>query len=81
VIGRLEPRPGRAFGGEEPVYIVPDIYVYRIGDDLHVVLNDDGLPRLRISALYREVLAKGNPAPKDTKEYVGVMVRSGMWLI
>jgi RNA polymerase sigma-54 factor len=81
VIGRLEPRPGRAFGGEDPVYIVPDIYVHRIGDDLHVVLNDDGLPRLRISQLYREVLAKGNPATKDTKEYVGDKVRSAMWLI
>jgi RNA polymerase sigma-54 factor len=44
------------------------------------VLNDDGLPRLRISSLYREVLAKGNPAPKDTKEYVGDKVRSAMWL-
>jgi RNA polymerase sigma-54 factor len=81
VIGRLEPRPGRAFGGDEPVYIVPDIYVYRIGEDFHVVLNDDGLPRLRINALYREVLAKGNPASRDTKEYVGDKVRSAMWLI
>jgi len=81
LIGRLEPRPGRAFGGDDPIYIVPDIYVYRIGDDFHVVLNDDGLPRLRISALYREVLAKGNPAPKDTKEYVNDKVRSAMWLI
>jgi RNA polymerase sigma-54 factor len=81
VIGRLEPRPGRGFGGEDPIYIVPDIYVYRIGDDLHVVLNDDGLPRLRINSLYREVLSKGNPAAKDTKEYVGDKVRSAMWLI
>ncbi len=81
VIGRLEPRPGRAFGGDEPVYIVPDIYVHRIGDDFHVVLNDDGLPRLRINGLYREVLAKGNPASKDTKEYVHDKVRSAMWLI
>jgi len=81
VIGRLEPRPGRAFGGDDPVYIVPDIYVHRIGDDFHVVLNDDGLPRLRINGLYREVLAKGNPASKDTKEYVHDKVRSAMWLI
>jgi RNA polymerase sigma-54 factor len=80
-IGRLEPRPGRAFGGEDPVYIVPDIYVYRLGDEFHVVLNDDGLPRLRISSLYRDVLAKGNPATKDTKEYVNDKVRSAMWLI
>jgi RNA polymerase sigma-54 factor len=81
VIGRLEPRPGRAFGGDEPVYIVPDIYVYRVGDDFHVVLNDDGLPRLRINGLYREVLTKGNPASKDTKDYVNDKVRSALWLI
>jgi RNA polymerase sigma-54 factor len=81
VIGRLDPRPGRAFGGEDPVYIVPDIYVYRIGDDFHVVLNDDGLPRLRISGMYRDVLAKGSPASKDTRDYVHEKVRSAMWLI
>ena len=81
VIGGLEPRPGRAFGGEEPVYIVPDIYVYKIGDDFHIVLNDDGLPRLRINNIYREVLARGGNAPKDTKAYVHDKVRSAMWLI
>jgi RNA polymerase sigma-54 factor len=81
VIGRLEPRPGRAFGGDDPVYIVPDIYIYRIGDEFHVVLNDDGLPRLKISGMYRDVLAKGSPAAKDTRDYVHEKVRSAMWLI
>jgi RNA polymerase sigma-54 factor len=81
VIGGLEPRPGRAFGGEDPVYIVPDIYVYKVGDDFHVVLNDDGLPRLRINSLYREVLSRGTVASKDTKAYVHEKVRSAMWLI
>jgi RNA polymerase sigma-54 factor len=80
-IGSLEPRPGRAFGGEDPVYIVPDIYVYKVGDEFHVVLNDDGLPRLRISNLYREVLARGGDTPKDTRAYVHDKVRSAMWLI
>ena len=81
IIGRLEPSPGRAFGGEDPVYIVPDIYVYKLGDDFHVVLNDDGLPRLRINGLYREVLAKKAGVPKDTKDYVHEKVRSALWLI
>ena len=81
VIGRLEPRPGRAFGGDEPVYIIPDIYVYKIGDDFHVVLNDDGLPRLRINGLYRDVLARGGDTPKDTRAYVHDKVRSALWLI
>jgi RNA polymerase sigma-54 factor len=81
VIGTLEPRPGRAFGGDEPIYIVPDIYVYKVGDDLHIVLNDDGLPRLRISSLYRDVMARGSGMPKDTKAYVHDKVRSALWLI
>jgi RNA polymerase sigma-54 factor len=82
VIGGLEPRPGRGFGGDEPVYITPDIYVYKVGDDFHVVLNDDGLPRLRINGLYKDVLAKKDKAvSKDTKEYVHDKVRSALWLI
>ena len=82
VIGTLEPRPGRAFGGEDPVYIIPDIYIYKLGDDFHIVLNDDGLPRLRINSLYREVLRRGaKNVSRDTKEYVNDKVRSAMWLI
>jgi RNA polymerase sigma-54 factor len=82
VIGRLEPRPGRGFGGDEPVYITPDIYVYKVADEFHIVLNDDGLPRLRINSLYKEVLAKKDKAvSKDTKEYVHDKVRSALWLI
>ncbi|MGH0034778.1 MAG: RNA polymerase factor sigma-54 [Myxococcota bacterium] len=80
-IGRLEPRPGRAFGGEDPVYITPDIYVYKVGDDFHILLNEDGLPKLRINALYRDVLSQGNGVAKDTKDYVHDKVRSALWLI
>jgi RNA polymerase sigma-54 factor len=81
VIGNLEPRPGRAFGGEDPIYIVPDIYVHKVGDDYHVVLNEDGLPKLKLNALYRDVLAKSRDVAKDTREYVQERVRSALWLI
>ncbi|MDJ0868100.1 MAG: RNA polymerase factor sigma-54 [Myxococcota bacterium] len=82
VIGRLEPRPGRPFGGEDPVYIVPDIYVHKVGDEFHVVLNEDGLPKLKINALYRDVLARGGEGvAKDTRDYVQDKVRAAMWLI
>jgi RNA polymerase sigma-54 factor len=49
VVASLEPRPGRGFGGDDPIYITPDIYVYKVGDDFHVLLNEDGLPKLRIT--------------------------------
>ena len=81
VIAQLEPRPGRAFGGDEPIYITPDIYVHRINDELHIVLNEDGLPRLRINNLYREVLSRDREVTKDTRDYVQDKVRSAMWLI
>jgi len=81
LIGRLEPRPGRAFGGEDPVYITPDIYVYKVGDDFHILLNEDGLPKLKINSLYRDVLSHGKDVAKDTKEYVHDKVRSALWLI
>jgi RNA polymerase sigma-54 factor len=44
-------------------------------------LNDDGMPRLRINGLYRDVLSRGNGASKDTKDYVQEKVRSALWLI
>jgi len=82
-ISGLEPRPGRGFGGEDPVYITPDIYVYKVGDDFHVLLNEDGLPKLRINSVYRDVLTGGNvdSFAKDTRTYVHDKVRSAMWLI
>jgi DNA-directed RNA polymerase specialized sigma54-like protein len=84
VISALEPRPGRAFGGEDPVYISPDIYVYKLGDEFHVLLNEDGLPKLRISSVYREMLSRRQSrgdGQKDTRAYVHEKVRSAMWLI
>ncbi|MDH3685910.1 MAG: RNA polymerase sigma-54 factor, partial [Myxococcales bacterium] len=39
VIARLDPRPGRAYGGDDPIYIVPDIYVHKLADEFHIVLN------------------------------------------
>ncbi len=83
IISGLEPRPGRGFGGEDPVYITPDIYVYKVGEDFHVLLNEDGLPKLRINSVYRDVLTGGGVESfeKDTKNYVHDKVRSAMWLI
>jgi len=81
VIGHLEPRPGRPFGGEDPIYIEPDVFVYKVGDDFHIVLNEDGLPKLRVSNLYRDVLARGEDVAKDTRDYVRDKMRSALWLI
>jgi RNA polymerase sigma-54 factor len=78
LIVRLEPRPGRAFVTAPTQYIVPDIYVHKVGDAYVVSLNEDGLPRLRISAYYRMAMAR---TAGDTKAYMQDKLRSAAWLL
>lgn len=77
IIAELEPRPARRFQTDEPRYIVPDVYVHKVGDEYYVVSNDDGLPKLRISGFYRSAMAD-NP---KAKEYIQDRLRSAQWLI
>jgi RNA polymerase sigma-54 factor len=80
-IAALEPRPGRAYAEEEPIYITPDIFVHKLGDEYHVVLNEDGMPKLRVSSAYREVLGHKDSASKETRDYVREKLRGAVWLI
>ncbi len=77
VIGELEPRPARNFVANEPQYIVPDVWVHKVGDKYFVVANDDGMPKLKISGFYRAAM-KGNA---QAKEYIQNKMRSAQWLI
>src|SRR5262245_4348773 len=74
----LEPKPGRRFGANDSRYIVPDVYVYKLGNDYTIVLNEDGIPRLRVNSLYRSLLRS---AGNDAKQYVEQKLRSAVWLI
>ncbi len=81
LLERLEPRPGRNYSGDDAQYITPDVFVYKMGDDYTVVLNDDGLSKLRISGMYRSALKNGGVAPGKAKEFIQDKLRSAMWLI
>ena len=81
LLTRLDPKPGRNFSGEDAQYITPDVYILKMGDDYTVVLNDDGLSKLRISGAYRDALKSGALPSGATKEFVQEKLRSAMWLI
>jgi RNA polymerase sigma-54 factor len=74
----LEPKPGRSFGGTDTRYIVPDVFVYKLGNDYTVVLNEDGIPRLRVSSLYRSLR---HSQDESARQYVDQKLRSALWLI
>ena len=85
VIMEFEPKPGRNFVSGDTHYITPDIYVYKVADEFVISLNEDGLPKLRISPYYKSVLqnakADTTKGSKDTKDYVQEKLRSAVWLI
>lgn len=81
LISELEPKPGSYFNEEDAQYITPDIYIYKEGNEFHIVLNDDGMPKLRINSFYRSALSQGDFVSKMTKEYIQEKIRSAVWLI
>jgi RNA polymerase sigma-54 factor len=81
IITRLEPKPGRKYNDEETIYISPDIYVFKVGDDYEIVLNEDGLPKLKINAYYRDILSSKDAFEDGTKQYIQDKLKSAAWLI
>jgi RNA polymerase sigma-54 factor len=82
LILEFEPKPGRSFHTSDTQYISPDIYVYKVADEFVIVLNEDGMPKLRISPYYKNILASAQKEQnKTTKEYVQDKLRSAVWLI
>ncbi len=81
IISNLDPRPGRQYNQEDVQYITADIFVYKIGDEFVVVLNDEGLPNLRINSFYRNAMTNESLVDAKAGEYIQEKLRSAVWLI
>ena len=88
IINTMEPKPGRIFAQNDTHYVTPDVYVYKVGDEYVVSLNEDGLPKLRISNFYKNMLAEEDKKKKEkgagkneAQDYVQDKLRSAVWLI
>ena len=81
IITSMEPKPGRQFSEDEPQYITPDIYVYKTENDFAIVINDDGLPKLRVNSFYKQAIAQGKDVSGNAKDYIQDKLRSAAWLI
>ncbi|MEK6657603.1 MAG: RNA polymerase factor sigma-54 [Nitrospirota bacterium] len=81
VIEGLEPKPGRAYSVSEPHYIIPDVFVVKSDGDYLIYLNEDGLPKLRISPFYRRLLRAKRDVPKPTIDYMEKKFKSAIWFM
>jgi RNA polymerase sigma-54 factor len=82
VIKHLDPKPGRKYSNERAIYVEPDVYVHKVGDEYVIVLNEDGMPKLRINGSYRQMLnSMDSKQDGETVNYIKDKIRSAVWLI
>jgi len=80
IINTMEPKPGRAFSANDTHYVTPDVYVYKVAEEYVISLNEDGMPKLKISNFYKNML-QGKDVKGDTQDYIQDKLRSAVWLI
>src|SRR3954468_21588420 len=81
IIRNLDPKPGSRYNPSQSHYVIPDVYVVKVEDQYVAVLNEEGLPQLRISPVYRRLLDKSADNTSETRAYVKDKFRSALWLI
>ena len=81
IIRHLDPKPGSRYNPKQSQYVIPDVYIVKVEDQYVAVLNEEGLPQLRISPTYRRLLDKGAENSDETRAYVKDKFRSALWLI
>ncbi len=79
-IARLEPRPGRAFLPDNDQYVLPEVFVQRLGDSFVVTNNNEHIPHLRISNTYKDLMAAGENSA-EVRNYIREKIRAGKFLI
>ncbi len=79
-IARLEPRPGRAFLSNMDQFVLPEVFVKRSGGEFVVTTNNEHIPHLRISNVYKDLMSQGENSA-EVKNYIREKIRAGKFLI
>src|SRR2546426_1376284 len=79
-IARLNPRPGQVFAAAPQNYVLPDVVVEKMDGDYQITLNNEQIPHLRISNIYKDIIAQDSNGA-EVKDYIRDKIRSGKFLI
>jgi len=80
-IARLNPRPGQVFAAAPQNYVLPDVIVEKVDGEYQISFNNEQIPHLRISNLYKDIIGSGDEQTSDVKDYIRDKIRSGKFLI
>ena len=81
VIKGLEPKPGSSYSSEEAVHVIPDVYIEESDGKFIILLNDEGIPRVKLSNYYRKLLANKQALDSEEKHFLEEKLRSAVWLL
>jgi RNA polymerase sigma-54 factor len=81
IIKGLDPAPGRKYSKEKTFYVVPDIIVRKEDDELKIILNDEGMPRLRINSFYKKMLAQMSKEDSEASQFLRDRMKKAFWFL
>lgn len=77
---KLNPVPSKGYGRDQSATVIPDAYVVKVGGEYVINANDDGMPKLKISRYYKDLLKSGSDIG-EAKSYIKERLNSALWLI
>ena len=80
VIRGLDPRPGLRYNKTQVQLVEPEVYFRKMDDGWQVFMNDDDVPQLRLSPVYRRLLAR-DAADREVRNYVKERFNAAMQLM
>lgn len=81
IIRSLDPKPGSKYNSSDTIYVEPDVFILKEGDDYIILLNEDNLPQLRINSKYKQLLSKNTETKEETKVYIRERMNNAKWLL
>lgn len=81
VIESLDPKPARKFSSSSADYITPDVFILKADSGYQIVLNDEGLPKVKINYYYQRLLKQKDSVPKEERQFLEDKLRSAIWLL
>jgi RNA polymerase sigma-54 factor len=80
-LGRLDPKPGLRYSAGGDGYVIPDLIVERVDGQYRVFLNDNGVPRLRLSRTYQQLARDRKKMSAENRDFIATRLNSANWLI
>jgi RNA polymerase sigma-54 factor len=80
VIQQLIPKPGLKYNPANAHYVQPEVYVTKVDDEYVILLNEDGMPMLRLNPKYKEMLGNGSLSG-EAKSFIREKIQSAMELL